>query len=123
MSLWKFNNVEVEADFTDAAFMEKFENAYDIMSEELKHVQKIGKQSEIIRSYCEVFFGFFDRVFGEGTHNKLFGDKVSIDLCVEASNSLYEIAVKRNNDYRQMSNKYNVQLRGHNKKQQYMRKR
>lgn len=116
MSQWKFNNAELEADFTDAGFMEKFENAYLAMEEDIKHVQKTGKQSEIIRSHCDVFFKFFDSVFGAGSSKKLFGDKVSIDLCVKASESLYDLRIREDERYRQMSNKYNVQLRGHNRK-------
>lgn len=117
MSRWKFNNAELEADFTDAGFMERFEKAYEVMEEDIKHVQKVGKQSEVIRSHCNVFFKFFDSVFGPGSSKKLFGDKISIDLCIQASESLYVFKVNENDRYRQMTNKYNVQLRGHNKKQ------
>ena len=89
MSLWKFGNAEFEVDFADAAFMEKIEKANEDMLENMKHVQKVGKQSEIIRSQCDVFFKFFDSVFGKGSHEALFGEKISVDLCVQASESLY----------------------------------
>ena len=119
MSLWRFNNAEFEIDFTDAAFMEKVENAYQNMIEDLKHVQKVGKQSEIIRSKCNVFFKFFESVFGPGSREKLFGDKVSINLCVQASESLYNFGAQEEDRYRQIANKYNPKKRNYPKKKYY----
>lgn len=116
MSLWKFGNAELEVDFTDAAFMEKFERAYEKMEEDAKHTLKVGKQSEIIRSHCAVFFEFFDSVFGKGSSDKLFEGKVSIELCIQAAQSLAVLRANEDDRYRRMQNKYNVQLRGHNKK-------
>lgn len=107
MSLWKWNNVELEVDFTDADFMSEFENAYEIMLDDVKKVKKVGKTSEIIRSECEVFFKFFDNLFGSGTSTKMFGNKVSMDLCINAIESLYAFREKEERRYKDLSNKYN----------------
>lgn len=122
MSLWRFGNAEFEVDFTDAAFMEKIENANHDMVEDLKHVQKVGKQSEIIRSECNVFFRFFDSVFGDGSHKKLFGDKISVNLCVQAAESLYDFRAQEEDRYRQIFNKYNPKKRNYPKKKYYGKK-
>ena len=107
MSLWKWNNVGLEVDFTDAGFMAKFENAYEIMLDDVKKVKKVGKTSEIIRSECEIFFKFFDNLFGLGTSRKMFGNKVSMDLCLNAIDSLYAFREKEEQRYKALSNKYN----------------
>lgn len=106
MSQWKFNNFETNIDFTDADFMEKFEDCYGKMLEESEKVPKVGKVSEITRSQCKVFDNFYDRLFGNGTSKKMFLGKNSMDMRVQAANSLFDFRNCEQSRYNGMVNKY-----------------
>lgn len=87
MTVWKWNDVELEIDMEDVEFLEKYENAFEIMEEEEKQVKNIGKYSEMTRSYCDMFYHLFDNIFGEGAGNKLLGKKKNariVDDCYES---------------------------------------
>lgn len=115
MSQWRFNDFETEIDFTDADFMEKFENAYEDMMRNIDRTPKTGKVSEVIRGQIAVFDKFFSSVFGKSSIEKLFIGKASVEMRVEACNSLYEFRNRENQRYQTISNKYrpNRQQRRH----------
>lgn len=106
MSQWKFNNFETDIDFTDADFMEKFEGCYEKMVEESEKVPKVGKVSEITRAQCKAFNDFYDRLFGDGTSEKMFLGKNSMDMRVKAANSLFDLRNSEQSRYNSMVNKY-----------------
>lgn len=118
MSQWKFNDFKTDIDFTDADFMEKFENAYDDMMRNVDNVPKIGKVSERIWKQCEVFDTFFTTVFGPGATDKMFGTKKSVETRVAACNSLYDFKNAEDARYKSMVSKYkpNRQQRRSNEK-------
>ena len=49
MSLWKWNNVELEVDFEDVDFQERYEKAFEKIEETEKELLKIGKLSDITK--------------------------------------------------------------------------
>lgn len=106
MSQWKFNNFETDVDFTDADFMEKFENAYEEMMQNIDKTPKTGKVSEAIRAQIEVFDKFFAHVFGKDAIEKLFLGKASVELRIDACNSLYDFRNKEKMRYNSIVNKY-----------------
>ena len=119
MSLYKVMGVDVEMDFLDADFMERFENAYEKMESTVENVSPTAKTSELIRSKCKAMKTFMIDVFGEEKHKEMFGDKQSIALYVQASNEIYEARVQQDLKYKQMQNKFHVQnqrFHGNNKK-------
>lgn len=119
MSLYKVMGVDVEMDFLDADFMERFENAYEKMQNAVEDISPIAKPSELIRSKCKAMKTFMIDVFGEEKHKEMFGDKQSIALYVQASNEIYEARVQQDLKYKQMQNKFHVQnqrFHGNNKK-------
>ncbi len=81
MSLWKWNDVELEVDMEDYDFLQRYEKAFDVMGAQEEKLQKIGAQSEIVKEYCEMFYRLFDNIFGEGTGDKLFDGKKNVRLC------------------------------------------
>lgn len=87
MSLWKWNNVELEIDMEDVDFQEKYENAFNKMGKTEKELQKVGSLSQITRQYCQMFYQLFDDIFEPGTGNKLFGGKYNMRLVDEAFDS------------------------------------
>lgn len=70
--IWEINGLSLELDLEDADCMERYENAFDKMSEEEKQIPKDGKASARIRAYCRLFRNLYDRIFGEGTSEKIF---------------------------------------------------
>lgn len=83
MSLWKWNDVELEIDMEDYDFLQKYEKAFDAMGIKEEKLKKIGAQSEIMEEYCDMFYQLFDDIFGPGTGDKLFGGKKNARICEE----------------------------------------
>lgn len=112
MSQWKFGKFETEIDFTDVDFLDRIDEGKQLIQEAEKNVLKVGKNSDIIRSQCEVFYAFFDHVFGRDARESMFEGKTSLMLCVKASESLsafeHQEAEKIGSTYK----KYEVQNHG-----------
>lgn len=83
MSLWRWNDVELEIDMEDVEFLERYENAFDNMELKETELQKTGKKSAIARDYCDMFYRLFDDIFGQGTGEKLLGEKKNVRNCEE----------------------------------------
>ena len=112
MSQWKWNDMEFEVDMEDVEFRQKLEDAYDKMEEEEKNLSKVGRASEITLGYCNMFYNFFDRVFGSGTGEKLLGTKKNARICDECYGSFFDfmrLEVEKSNKRRaQCAQKYKV---------------
>ena len=83
MSLWKWNDVELEIDMEDYDFLQKYEKAFETMWIKEEELKKTGTQSEIVKEYCDMFYRLFDDIFGFGTGDKLFDGKRNVRLCEE----------------------------------------
>lgn len=70
--IWKINGCELSLDIGDADVMERYENAFEMMATEENEISKDGKQSAKIRAYCKLYERLFDRIFGDGTSEKIF---------------------------------------------------
>lgn len=86
----KINNVEFEElDFTEATFVEKYNNAYKKM---LKEAEKIDltniEPAEGIRQECKMIKNFLDNVLGEEASKKIFGEKDSLKECIKTLEDL-----------------------------------
>lgn len=121
--MWRYNNFECDLDFTDADFMERFENAYFNMVNQQKKVPKTGTSSEISRAWCQTFFEFVESVFGSGTKEKMFDNRVSVRLCVEVSEQLYSEYIRQKHEMNEIKNKYIVRDRQRRNKSNYRGKR
>lgn len=92
MSLWKWNDIELEINMEDVDFQKKYEDAFEKMAEEEKRVKAIGKLSEMSSAYCVMFFVLFDDIFGKGTSDKLFKGKKHTGLVDDCYNSFIKAA-------------------------------
>lgn len=72
---WNYNDVSLHLDMQDVSTIELYEEAFDEFGEAEKSIPKDGKESARIRAFCEMFRNLFNRIFGEGTDAKLFGEK------------------------------------------------
>lgn len=91
---WEYNGKSFEVDLLDADFAARYEEAYAKLGETEKHLQKVGKQSEILRDYCTMFETFFDTIYGEGTATTLFEGKKHAGMCDLAYTAFIEAALR-----------------------------
>ena len=94
MSLWKWNDVELEINMSDVDFTERYEEAFERVGKAEEALQKVGFNSEFLRGYCNMYMTLFDDIFGEGTSEKLFEGKRDVGLIEECYDSFIEAAKK-----------------------------
>lgn len=99
------NGYELEADFTDADLIEKIESGIDTLYKEAEKLKELEKDKTIttaegIRRQCKVLKDFFDYVFGEGTSEKIFKGKNSLNLCLKAYEDIVEA---RDNQFNELN--------------------
>lgn len=108
--IWKINGLELELDLEDADVFEKTMKVFEQMDEDGRNIDKTGKMPEFIKRYCEIYYNAFDRIFGEGTGEKIFSGKKNMRNCDEVWDSFLgfmQVAVKKANERRlQLSGKY-----------------
>lgn len=122
MSLWKWNDVELEIDVDDADFMERFEKSFEALEKKENALKKSGLQSSILKDYCQMFYDLFDNIFGCGTAEKLFNGKKNARICEDCYESFIDECNKCVNEANKrrtsMMNKYKpnrAQRRAQNK--------
>ena len=94
----KILNTELEFDFNDADDMERLENAIEETQKALNDMITDNKKvSETIRETCENIFNCIDKIFGVGTHNKIFGNKVNLNMCIDAFKDLIDARIEQDN--------------------------
>lgn len=81
----KIKNVEVDFDFLDADDIERLEKETERVKKEcdLKEKQEMP-MSQIIKEECKIINTFFDNVFGKGTSDKIFGNKMNLAEHIKA---------------------------------------
>lgn len=95
----KVLNVELNFDFSDADDLERFEKEYPETEKRLQEIKwDNAKASETIRSFCKVIFEFFDKVFGEGTADKVFKGKSNYQTCLKAFKDVVDEKDKQDNE-------------------------
>lgn len=92
---------EFEIDFLDADDMERVEVACANVLEKNKAENFEGmSQSQLIRSQCRIIFEFFDEVFGEGAHKRIFKGKTNL---ANALNAYDAFLTAKNNSVNELS--------------------
>lgn len=108
--IWKINGLGLELDLEDADVFEKVMKSFEQMDEDAKSLDKVGSVPDFIRGYCNIHHKFYDRVFGDGTGERIFGGKKNTRICDEVYDnflSFMQAAVKKANARRfEISNKY-----------------
>ncbi|GBU06585.1 hypothetical protein EDD74_1223 [Faecalimonas umbilicata] len=108
MSKMEFNGVELELDLLDADVMEEYDKNINKIVDDVKEpTQYEGKSvADQMRIQCGHVKRFFDTTFGEGTAEKLFGEKNNLGDCLEAFGIASDLAKKENEKTREIMNKY-----------------
>lgn len=110
------NGVELECfDTADADVMEHYESALNKTTKELSNLDgsKLTK-SQAIRKICQAIFSLFNELFGEGTDRKIFGDKVNMNICM---NAYYELVEKVNESYGSFGAEFKTKTQNLNRQQ------
>lgn len=99
---------ELEGDFFDADFMERYETATRDMHNKATDARdrKYEKVADAFREQCAVAREYFDRIFGNGTSKELFGDRMNLRDHMEAIAELTECAVGAKKEINDLTNKY-----------------
>lgn len=87
-----FNNVELEADFSNLETVESYEKALVNLAK--LDGRKFSRWSEAIRCECVMVNEAFDMIFGEGSADKLFQGKMNREVSYHALSDLIDYAEK-----------------------------
>lgn len=103
------NGVEFDIDFTDADFIERYEFKYKEVEKEIEELQ--NKKDTInpvegIRQECKIIKEFLDYVLGDGTSEKIFKGKDSLNLCLTAFEDIIDNVDKQHKEMQERLNKY-----------------
>ena len=102
------NGVKLDIDFTDADILEKIENGSKIIyekAEELKGNKDLSP-AEGIRQECKILKNFLDYVLGDGTSEKLFKGKDSLNQCLKAFEDIINAKQNSMNEFESKISKY-----------------
>lgn len=110
MSMLKICGQELELDLFDADVMEVYEKAMNEVVERAKESKKHTEVSnaEGIREMCGIVKDFFDKVFGDGTAEKLLKGKNNLAVCMDAFGIVSSEAGKMKGQVNAITNKYNM---------------
>lgn len=102
------NGVKLDVDFTDADFLEKIEKGSKVIyekAEELKGNKDLSP-AEGIRQECKILKDFLDYVLGDGTSEKLFKGKDSLNQCLQAYEDIINARKEQYDSFQARVNKY-----------------
>ena len=79
------NGVEFDIDFTDADFIERYDEKTKEVEQQIGALrEKSLSPAQGIRQECKIIKDFLDYVIGDGTSEKIFQGKDSLNLCLNA---------------------------------------
>ena len=85
--VWEINGLSLELDLDNYDNMKRYEEAFDLMQEEETQLPKDGRQSERMLAYCQLYYRLYDRIFGEGTSEKIFS---GVPVSIRGTEEVYE---------------------------------
>ena len=100
------NGVELECDVLDVATLKTIKKESERVANVEKEIAPIQDEIEQIEAMCHIIFDFFNHIFGEGTAKKLFGDKVSLALCMDAFESFMKQKAEQEESFQKRAEKY-----------------
>lgn len=106
MRTFDFNGVSLAFDIYDVDTIERYEQAFRNLGRKNKLIPKDGKESDIIRAYCEALRDLFDEILGEGSAVKLFGDRHSYTELFDAYEALLQTVTDQRTEMQSRIAKY-----------------
>ena len=77
----------IDIDIADADVAENYEEAMSMLSKATQYNES-ATRSQVIRQCCNAVFSMFDKIFGCGTAQKVFGGKTNLNICLKAVDDL-----------------------------------
>lgn len=110
MSKLNINGTELELDLMDADVMERFEKLMQNVIDKVRdNSQYEGKTtSEGMKFQCEVIDDFFNKMFGEGTAEKLFGSTHHLGLRMDAFGAVSKVGEGMKGEVNRITQKYGI---------------
>ena len=103
------NGIEFDIDFTDADLIEKIDIKSKEVYKEAEELEKKKKDispAEGIRQECKIVKDFLDYVFGDGTSEKLFGNKNSLMECLKVYEDIIKERDRQLNNFKEVVDRY-----------------
>ena len=103
------NGIEFDIDFTDAEVIERYQEALEILNKEEKELKENKTEispAEGIRQECKIVKDFLDYVLGEGSSKELFGEKNSLNKCLDIFEKLVSASQEQYKSYSDRLSKY-----------------
>lgn len=104
-AVWRYNDIELELDISDAETIELYEKTFEQMQKEVKSLPTTGRKSEIVSAYCKTLRNVFDRLFGDGTSDKMFGTRNNAVQITAAYESFLEFVSAQNKELDNIQNR------------------
>lgn len=118
------NGVTLETDFADADFIDRYEKATREMAQEAEasKTKSYRTAGEAMKTQCTIVRIYFDKLFGDGIADKIFGDKYNLRDALDAVARLSELGMQSRKELDALVNKYSQrqqQIRQKSHKAQY----
>lgn len=126
MSSITINGVELELDLMDADVMEKYETLNTEIVEKVKEpTQYQGlSNAEGMRLQCRHVDNFFDKLFGDGTAQKIFGGGNNLGVRLDAFAQVSQMSGDIDKRVNELTSKYGInRIDRRNGPQDFQRKR
>ena len=104
------NGVELECDVLDVATLKVIKQESERVANIQNEVALIQDEIGQIEAVCNAVFDFFNHIFGDGTAKKIFGDKISLTLCMGAFESFMQQKAEQEESFIKRAEKYKKNL-------------
>lgn len=110
MSIININGIDLELDLLDADVMEKYQNLNAEIAEKIKEPTQYQNLSTAdgMRKQCRLIEEFFDKLFGAGTAQRLFGGGNNLRVRAEAFAKVSAASRDAMGELTSISDKYGV---------------
>ena len=79
--VFKYNDANFEVDFNDADFFERYWDCCEKLGKQEEELKKGKNDRGFMRKYCEMFYTFFDGLFGDGSGQIIYRGKYNASEC------------------------------------------
>lgn len=110
MAVIEVNGVELELDMLDADVVERYENLNKDLVEKIQEPTQYDGLStaEGMRLQCRMINTFFDKLFGDGTAKRIFGEGYRLDDRLDAFGKVSQMTADIDKHVSAIKNKYGI---------------
>ena len=79
--IFRYNGAEFSVDFNDADFFERYWDACEQLGKSEEELKNNKNERGFMRKYCDMFYAFFDNLFGKGAGDKIYQGRHNVAEC------------------------------------------